>query len=323
MVDESDSRTPQGEADGTVEDVADRFGYICGLLVTVPLGILGRIAHAGTKGATTTLTTILPFVGGLHKRLAKWALYKYHKKAGGDAVGVTFEANGQADFVPVKYKEQSVDEDEGAERAGWHALDRDRSWHEGADGREVDYIGKTPVVMLDAASTQRATVTEARFAECLDLDRVADLYQVPDRGAVDVTVQVGAPGAATGNGRPGARADGGVQMDILEANVREAIWQDSVVDIGVDDHDGMRVNPRKVKETYREQTGAEQLDEVERLGFLAGKLESQVDTGFIIKVLLIALGIVAAATIGPDLLGTASGAASGGGGSILPLLVGW
>jgi len=322
--DDADADDETDRLGATAAQIGDALGRLGAAVLFVPLGIAGRAAHAGTKGGLSFLTLVIPFFGKVHESLAKWALYKYYKKSSGDAIGLIHEPNGQVDLLPVKYKEQSVDEDE-VERAGWHALGRERSWHEGADGREVDRIGRTPIVLLDSASTQRATATEARFSECLDLGQKEKLYRVPDRSALDVTVQVGGPGAgAAGNGHAGARADGGVQMDILEANAQKAIWEQSVVDIGTDDHDGMRINPRKVKETYREQTGSEQLDEVERLGFLAGKVGSNVDSGFVVKVLLIALGIVAAATIGPDLLGTASNAGGGGGGGgIMPFMLGW
>jgi len=240
-------------------------------------------------------------------------------------VGLIHEPSGSIEPVAVKHKSQDIDDDDNPERAGWHAKDRDQSWHEGADGREVDRLGRTPIVMLDSASTQRATVTEARVAQCLDLDAVEPVYQIADKGQVEITVEMGNGGGA-GAGAP-TMADGGAAWQATEAAVRGAVFDRALVDIGTDDHDGMRVDPRKVKETYREKTGAEQLDEVERLGYLAGKLGGADMQGFVIKVLLIALGIVAAALIGPDLLSQASGAGGGGGGpvpfSTAPLSVLW
>jgi hypothetical protein len=300
--------------------LGDGLGRLSAILVFGPLGIAGRALHEGSKAGVSIITTLMPFAGKAQKALFLWALRQYHKKGGGDAVGLIHEPDGSVEPVPVKHKPQSIEEED-AERAGWHALDRDQSWHEGADGREVDRLGKTPIVFLDSASTQRATVTEARVAQCLDLDRVEGVYQVPSTDAIDMTVQVGSADAGVGgNGQAGAVPDGGMAWDVLEANVKKAAWEKSIIDIGVDDHDGMRIDPRKVKETYREKTGSEQLDEVERLGFLAGQLGTEDPTGFIIKVLLIALGFVAAAIIGPDLLSQASGA--GGGGGLVPFWLG-
>jgi hypothetical protein len=296
------------------------LGRLSALLVFGLLGIAGRALHEGSKAGVSIITTLLPFAGKAQKALFLWALRQYHKKGGGDAVGFIHEPDGSVEPVPVKHKPQSIEE-ENTERAGWHALDRDQSWHEGADGREVDRLGKTPIVFLDSASIRRATPTEARVAQCLDLNRVNDLYHIPSKDAVDMTVHVGgATAGAEGNGQAGAVPDGGLAWDVLETQVKEAVWQESLVDIGVDDHDGMRIDPRKVKETYREKTGSEQLDEVERLGFLAGQLGTDDPTGFIIKVLLIALGFVAAAIIGPDLLSQAGGA--GGAGGIVPFWLG-
>jgi hypothetical protein len=246
--------------------------------------------------------------------MTAWSLHKWHKKAGGDAIGLVVEPNGKLEPVPVKFKPQSVEGDD-PERSGWHEKGGDRSWHEGADGREVDRLGKTPVVWLDSATTQRATTTEARFAQCLDLDKTDRLVQLADDGQVSITVEM----TDNVNGQSPV-ADGGMTWQAVEASVAGAVKERALVDIGSGDHDGMRLDPRKVKETYREKTGGEQLDEVERLGFLAGLLSADTDqTGFIIKVLLIALGFVAAALVGPDLMSQAGGA--GGGGGAIPFTV--
>jgi len=291
----------------------DGLGTLSGAAIGLPLAIIGRGVHTGTKTALGLLS-VLP-ISSPWRGATKWSLRQLHKSAGGDAIGLVHEPNGSVEPVPVKFKQQSVEEG-GAERAGWHEFGGDRSWHEGADGREVDRLGKTPVVLLDSASAQRATATEARFAQCLDLDQVEGLYQLRDDGQVDITVQMG-----DASGTSAALPDGGAAWEATDAAIKGAVKDRALVDIGADDHDGMRIDPRKVKETYREKTGGEQLDEVERLGFLAGSLGEQDATGFVIKVLLIALGIVAAATIGPDLLSQASSGASGSSG-VVPFMIG-
>lgn len=314
-VEDTDDHDATTTRDGVGTKIGDALGATGGWLIMLPIAILGRTVHEGTKTAASVVGTVMPFAEKPWKNLLKFAFYKYHKAAGGDAVGLIHEPSGSIEPVAVKHKSQTIDEEE-AERAGWHAKGRDQSWHEAADGREVDRLGKAPVVLLDSASTQRATVTEARFAQALDLDNVEPLYQVEDEGQVDITVQMTGNGGSAGTP---AMADGGAAWEATETAVRGAVFDRALVDIGAGEHDGMRIDPRKVKETYREKSGAEQLDEVERLGFLAGKLGGTDMQGFVIKVLLIALGIVAAALIGPDLLSQAS--SGGGGGGPVPFTI--
>lgn len=294
--------------------LSDGLANLGAWVFVFPIAVIARTIHEGTKVGLSVFGTVLPFFGAAFKRLTTWGLYKWHSKAGGDAIGLVVEPNGKIEPVPVKYKEQSV-EDQEAERAGWHEKGGDRTWHEGADGREVDRLGKTPVVWLDSATTQRATTTEARFAQCLDLDQTDRLVQLADDGQLEITVQMTDNAAGQ---QP--VADGGMAWQAVAASVEGAVKERALVDIGSGEHDGMRLDPRKVKETYREKTGGEQLDEVERLGFLAGLLSADQDkTGFIIKVLLIALGFVAAALVGPDLM---SQAGSAGGGGAIPFMLG-
>jgi len=312
--DNAEEPAPETEDATTTRDhigtrIGDALGALGGWILMLPVAILGRAVHEGTKTAATVASRIIPFAEKPWKNLLKFSMYRYYTASGGDAVGLIHEPNGSIEPVPVKHKSQTID-DEDPERAGWHAKGRDQSWHEGADGREVDRLGKAPVVLLDSASTQRATVTEARFAQALDLDQVEPIYQLQDQGQVDLTVKM----TGNTNGSAAAMADGGAAWEATEAAVRGAVFDRALVDIGSGEHDGMRIDPRKVAETYREKTGAEQLDEVERLGYLAGKLGGQDVQGFVIKVLLIALGIVAAALIGPDLLSQAGSAGGGGGG---------
>jgi hypothetical protein len=104
------------------------------------------------------------------------------------------------------------------------------------------------------------------------------------------------------------------------------VREKTVVDLGTDD-DGMRVDPRKVVETYREKAGSEQVAEASEIGFMAGRSKGEGMTDQMwFKILLVILGIVAAITIGPPVAeGLINSGAGGGVGDSLPLwfMPGW
>jgi len=97
------------------------------------------------------------------------------------------------------------------------------------------------------------------------------------------------------------------------------VLDDTLVDISNDE----RVSFQKVVDQYRAQSDVERMDEQQRLGFQAGRVDADERDvqGFVIKVMLLALGIVAAALIGPDLLSQAGSAASDSGG-VVPFMLG-
>ncbi|RLM53188.1 hypothetical protein DVK02_14965 [Halobellus sp. Atlit-31R] len=294
-----------------VGKLADQAAADAGVLVFGLIGLLLRAGHEFIKAGTTTALTIIPFASRVWKSLAQFAIYRYHKKAGGDAIGLVHMPSGNVDLEAVKYVAEDPEE---KKSAGWHAKSREKSWDEGADGREVDYLGgKTPIALFDESASQRATPLEARWAQALDLDRVEDVYL----NAQLRQVKVESPGAGA-NGA--AIADGGVTSDVtVDAKGPLA---DNLVDISPrDNHDGMRISTRKVKNTYRQEAGSEKIEEAKRLGFLAGRM-GNMDRTDMVKIMLIALGIVAAATMGPGLIeglfSSASSATSGGGGGIVP-----
>jgi hypothetical protein len=306
---------PRGESvydrvTGALGPVADAVGRHSAILVVGVVGLFGRLAHEFAKTGSTMLLTLMPFGESIWRKLAYFATYQYHKRAGGDAVALTHMPSGSVRMEAVKYKDADIEDQQ---PAGWHSKDRDRSWDEGADGREIDYLGgKTPVALFDESATQRATPLEARYAQALDLDEVEDIYL--NARLQQTTVEAPAGGAQ-------AIADGGVSSG-LTVDAKGAL-ADSVVDIGPrDGHDGMRISVRKVKETYREKTDSEKMEEISRLSFLAGRM-GNMDRSDVVKIMLIALGIVAAATMGPGLVegifSSASAATSGsGGGGVIP-----
>jgi len=313
----SDGDNPRGEeaydrVSGGLAAIVDGVGRYTAMLAFGIVGLVGRLAHEFSKTGITTLLTLMPFAENIWRKLAYFAIYQYHKRAGGDAVGFSHMPSGSISMEAVKYKEADIEEQKAA---GWHSKDRDRSWDEGADGREVDYLGgKTPIALFDESATQRATPLEARFAQALDLDRVEGVYQNAQLRQITVDNPTAGGGAQ-------AIADGGVSSSVtVDAKGPLA---DSVVDIGArDGHDGMRISVRKVKETYREKTDSEKMEEISRLSFLAGRM-GNMDRSDVVKIMLIALGIVAAATMGPGLVegifSSASAATSGsGGGGVIP-----
>jgi len=312
---ESGGGDPGGEAaydraSDALASVFDSVGRYSAMLLFGLVGLTGRLLHEFSKTGATTLLTLMPFAENVWRKLAYFAIYQYHKRAGGDAVGLSHMPSGSVRMEAVKYKDADIEDQQ---PAGWHSKDRDRSWDEGADGREIDYLGgKTPIALFDESATQRATPLEARYAQALDLDHVEGVFL--NANLQQVTVDAPSGGAQ-------AIADGGVaQRTTVDAKGPLA---DSVVDIGPrDGHQGMRISVRKVKETYREKTDSEKMEEISRLSFLAGRM-GNMDRSDVVKIMLIALGIVAAATMGPGLVegifSSASAATSGsGGGGMIP-----
>jgi hypothetical protein len=254
-----------------------------------------------------SLPKVIPKQERLFKAMAVKSLENYHKRAGGDAIGITGIAGQKLDLIPVQYRPPEAC-DEG-EKPGWKAKGRDKVWNAGSEGRVVDYIGRTPVVALDLDGHVEAGWLKPRIAEAIELDNHEPVYTNPEMNVV-VDHQPGG----------GARADGGFGYELeLESPGR---WMgDALIDLDSGEgYDGMRVSFRKATEWMAETTTTQEMQMQEDRGYLRGKMAAG-DGPSLTKLLLICagiiLGVLAIVFIGPQLLG---GSGPGGGGSINPLM---
>ena len=248
------------------------------------LGVLG--------GLLSTLSRPIPFTGRLFHRLAVKSLENYHKKAGGDAIGIVTQPNGSVSFVPIKHKPPEVCED--GERPGWHAKGVDKVWNAGSEGQTVRYLGKTPIVPLHADDTVEAGWMKPRIAEAIELDQDRPIYTDP---TIEAVID-----ASSGQ----ARTDGGVRR--FEITDPGEWLGDAVVDLSSGEgYDGMRISFEKAHEWFSEQTTSETMQMQEERGYIMG-LQHGGDGPDLVKIMLIAAAIVLG-TLGivfvlPELLGS-------------------
>lgn len=314
-----DRGTKFGSATG--EYLGRALGLIAGYLMVVP----AKALETAGKTALTTFSTIIPRGERAYRGLAEWAVRKFHRSHGEDLTGFVLAPDGMH-LDRFVHKQPDEEEGEGGERGGWHGYHTDYGpWEEAADGRDVETWGSTPIGFFDSASDRRATVTQARVAEAMDLGRGRPLVENAALSVNQMTIDAG-----QGNGA-NAIADGGVSQDQVRVDATQHL-KDFLVDIGPDgDYDGMQISLRKVKEVYQEKGSSEQHEEAKKLGFLAGR--AAMDERDLGKILMWVALAVAAAAMGPELVSSvfSSGGGGGGGSGIMPfqlrmpvtMLLGW
>jgi hypothetical protein len=284
---------------------------------------------AGTVRFLTGFGSVVPFRTRLMRKLLYRSMWKYHKFSGGDALGLRARPNGQIEPTPVKWQSalRPVDEvDDGSPSLpGWKVKGEERAFGAGPEGRNVEWLGRTPVILLDDDNPERWETLDARIADALeDPDRVDAVFE-------DATIEVTGiidqrPRAADPDGGGAAVADGGsAQVEdhysILFGDIARGRLKDKAIDVSSPDAlDGMRVSWRKVCEMRHESTTTEEMHNQEVRGFLAGKaggnheeLVKRLALYFILGV----LGLLAIIFLGPPLVS---------GESVLPsltLLPGW
>jgi hypothetical protein len=288
----------------------------------------GRVGKGINDGISWVLWTIFANVVHLLWWLTRWRrgeklwkklglgfVNKYHKAAGGDRLGFVESPNGTVDLVPVKYvPAEQCDEDE---QPGWRAKGVDKTWKPTDAGEAQLRLGSTPIVPLPSDSHRAATYAEARIAEAIDQGDDRPLYRVD---SADLTATIDMAG---GGGQAGAVADGGQVQNLTFDPRGSPIFEDILVEIGGDDYEGSAVSFRKVQEMYKESTTSEEMRKQETRGFIAGR--SAKDWGATaVKIMLIALGIIAVVTLGPPLISNlfGGGGGGGGGGGIIPIAIG-
>lgn len=273
---------------------------------------------------------VVPFRTRLFRRLMMVSTYRYYKLAGGDVLALRARESGKIEPTPAKWVDaaQSVDDlaDEGPARPGWKLKNEERVYGPGAEGRNLDWFGKTPVILLDDDNPERFTSLDARVAEALeDPTRTDALYEdatVNVTGIIDQRAY-----DPEGSGGENVVADGGAavrdEYDVVFNEIAKGRLKDKLVDVSSrPGDDGMRVSFRKVQEMRFEQTTTEEMRNQEVRGFLAGKADT--DKSDLVKKLalyfIIGLVLVVFAFIfGPSVIG---GMAGGGGGGIMPFMLG-
>lgn len=259
----------------------------------------------------TGFSSVVPFRARLMKKLMLGATYKYWKLSGGDALGLRARPNGQIAPTPVKWKDaiQPLDEvGQERQKPGWKVKNEDRAFGPGAEGRNVDWFGKTPVILLDDDNPEKFNTLDARISECLeDPERVDALFESAE---INVTGMIDKRRIDAESGQQ-AVADGGtVQVedhyDVLFGSIGRGRLKDKLIDVSSGEgFDGMRVSWRKVQEQRHEQTTTEEMQNQEVRGWLAGKAgddHSDLVKKLMLYFILAVLGLVAIIFLGPPLL---------------------
>jgi len=263
------------------------------------------IGRLGAKLFTTIPKPLLGIRGTLFKRMAIKSIENYHKAAGGDAVAINAKAGQQIDLEPVLYK--APEEVGEGEKAGWAVKGREKVWNPGAEGNSVNYLGRTPTVLLEDDDHVEAGWLAPRVGTAIELDNYWPLFIDADINAViDHT-----PAGGQNGGH--AVADGGMNVS-LELDHPGEWAQDNIVDLDSGDgYDGMKVSTKKAREWRVENADSEHMQMQEDRGYLKGLADGNEGPG-IVKLLLICAGIIlgtlAIIFIGPQLLGGGDGGAS-------------
>lgn len=260
------------------------------------------------------------------KGVTMLGLKKFHKRAGGDAVGLVARPGQQLEYRPVKFKSEA-ECDEG-EKAGWHAKALDKTWEAGSEGRVVDYLGKVPVVLLEEDSHVEAGWLKPRIGEAIELDRYDPVFANPTLKPVfEVPESIATEDPDTG-GVDVALSDGG-HADPAEAFRRFELSDpgmfagDSVINLDSGQgYDGLRISHRKADEWMAETTTSQEMQMQEDRGFLRGKMAGE-NGPSTVKMLIICgaiiLGVLFIVLILPQML--AGGGGGGGVTGINPLTI--
>jgi hypothetical protein len=249
------------------------------------------------------------------RKLMMRSTHKYHKMTGGDALGLRARPNGQIEPTPVKWVDavrpmEELEEGE-PKKPGWSVKNEPRTFGAGGEGRNVDWFGRTPVILLDDDNPERFETLDARVSECLeDPDRVDALIE---DATINVTGVIDQTAYQPDDSSDQAVADGGqpaVQdhYDVLFSDIARGRLKDKLIDVSSGEGlDGMRVSWRKVQEQRHEQTSTEEMHNQEVRGYLAGKAGEDDKSDLVKKLALYfilgILGFLALIFLGPQLVG--------------------
>jgi len=271
------------------------------------------IGRLGAKVLTTIPKPLLGIRGTLFKQMAVKGLENYHKAAGGDAMAINAKAGQQIELEPIKYR--TPEEVGEGEQPGWKVKGRDKVWNPGAEGNSVNYLGRTPTVLLEDDDHVEAGWLAPRIGAAIELDNYRPVFT---NAEFDLVPDFGTGPGADRNGH--TVADGGMEFDIELTQPGE--WAgDNFVDLDSGPgYDGMRVSTKKAREWRVEESDSEEMQRQEDRGYIRGLANAEDGPG-IMKLLLICAGIIlgtlAIVVLGPELLSSSGG----GGGGINPLTV--
>jgi len=303
------------EAEAIVEETEQAgksFGAGITKFIATFLAALAKLPLAILIGITKPIPGLKT---KLWKGLTIASLRQYHRNAGGDRLGLEVQPSGELKLTPVKYR--SADAIEQDEQPGWKAKGRDKTWRPTTLGQDGYRLGKVPVVPLDTDSWRATSVLESRVAEAVDMGETRPLYDVEK---AELTAEIDYGNAAGNNA---AVADGGANLNVGFEPTSSPVFEDTIIDLGSDDWDGQAVSWEKSKELMLERTGTEEMQNQETRGEIAGQSGRDMQR-FVIKVMMIAAGMIALAVIGREVVsmvfagggGGGEGASGGGGGGL-------
>jgi hypothetical protein len=280
-------------------------------------GLLSRVDRPerdhsilGSMAASTISLIPKPLLGvrgTLYKRLAIKGIENYYKTSGGDAIAINAQAGQQVALEPVKYRSpEQVDE---GEKPGWKVKGREKVWNPAKEGNTVNYLGRTPTVLLEDDEHVEAGWLAPRIGQAIEMEQWWPLFHVDQMNAVidaNPTGQQGQP-----------LADGGMNIDLELDNPGE--WMgDNIIDLNSGDgYDGMRISSAKAREWQAEHADSESMQMQEDRGYLRGLAngdETNV-TRLFLYAAIFCIVVIAVVVLGPKLIGS-----SGGASGINPLL---
>lgn len=315
--DDLEETPPEDESDaGTGEQAAD----------AVRGGIWGasRAVGSGAVNFISSLTRPIPYLGArIWGGMAKRSLYYYYKASGGDRMGIEVFPSGKAKLQPVKYRPPEACEED--ESPGWKAKGRDKTWKPTTDGQGGPRLHKTPIVPLSSEAWRATSVLEARVTEAVDQGEHRPLYKL-DEATLEADVTVHASEELGDGGNAQATADGGYKTEWGDGTIvprSTPVYEDEIIELNSDDHDGQAVSFRKVRDLWLEQTTTEEMSRQEERGFLAGRSNKNM-MRWMFKIFLIAGLVAIAGLIGKELITAllgSGGGEGGGGGGMLPIML--
>lgn len=238
-----------------------------------------------------------------------------HKTAGGDAINFVVD-QGRIRPEPVKFdrggSDSPVDDPRWIDQHG-------NFWKSPDEAKSTYLMGKIPVVWSSSKGNELGTHVQAEVAELLDLGKDRELYESATVSHVKMKNELP-------NGDPSAVADGGVASNQWQEYVTvedPGTLSDVLVDLneGLAGGDAGRVvSMEKFYEVYPSTPGSEEMQTQFMLGQLAER-DQGAQLRFAMKVMLIALGVIAIVVLGPPIVSALFGG-GGGGGAVGPVLGG-